>query len=115
MPDARPRTAGARGPARHERPLIDEAALVAARHADRILAAVRERGSARWEAFFASIPDHLRDDEPAALRGTALRARAAFGAKDSIRDVLPPDLTEPFLDAVDRLIRAINRRDATAG
>jgi hypothetical protein len=111
MPEAAGRTADRRGPARHERPAVDEAALVAARHADRILAGIRERGDGRWEAFFAAIPDRLRDDELAALRGTVLRARAAYGAKDSIRDLLPPDLTEPFLDAVDRLIRVLNRRD----
>jgi len=98
-----------RGPARHERPAIDEAALAAARHMDRLLAAARERGDPRWEAFLAPLPDRLRDEEVAALRKTALRARAAYGAKDSIRDVLPADLTEPFLAALDRLIRELNR------
>jgi hypothetical protein len=39
-----------------------------------------------------------------------MRARAAYGPKDSVRDALPPDVTEPFLDAIDRLIREINRR-----
>ena len=47
------------------------------------------------------------------LRRTALRARSAYGPKDSIRDSLAPDVTEPFLEALDRLIRALNRRDAT--
>jgi hypothetical protein len=112
MREAPGRTTGRRGPARHERPAIDDAALVAARHADRILAATRERQIARWEAFFAPIPDRLRDDELAALRSTALRARAAYGAKDSIRDAVSAELTEPFLDALDRLIRELNRRDA---
>ena len=37
---------------------------------------------------------------------------AAYGAKDSIRDALPPDLTEPFLASLDRLIRELNRREA---
>lgn len=101
-----------RGPGRHERPAIDDAALVAARHADRILAATREHGIGRWESFFAPIPDRLRDDEIPALRSTALRARAAYGAKDSIRDAVSWELTEPFLDALDRLIRELNRRDA---
>ena len=98
-----------RRPARHERPAIDEAGLVAARHADRLLAAAREIGSARWIAYFEPLPDRLRDDEPAALRATATRARAAFGVKDSIRDVLPEALTEPFLDSIDRLMRELNR------
>jgi hypothetical protein len=112
MPEAPMRTTARRGPARHERPAIDDAALAAARHADRILAAARDRGATRWERFFATIPDRLRDDELAALRSTALRARAAYGAKDSIRDAVSAELTEPFLDALDRLIRELNRRDA---
>lgn len=112
MPEAPGRTGARRAPARHERPAIDDAALVAARHADRILAEARTRGLARWEAFFAPIPDRLRDDELAALRSTAMRARAAYGPKDSIRDAVRPELTEPFLDALDRLIRELNRRDA---
>lgn len=95
--------------ARHERPAIDEAGLVAARHADRLLAEARSRGLDRWVAFFEAIPDRLRDDEPVALRSTALRSRAAYGVQDSVRDVLPSDLTEPFLEAIDRLLRELNR------
>ena len=98
-----------RRPARHERPAIDEAGLVAARHADRLLAAARAIGSERWIAYFEPLPDRLRDDEPVALRATATRCRAAYGVKDSIRDLLPADLTEPFLDSIDRLVRELNR------
>ncbi len=103
------------GPARHERPEIDEAALVAARAADRVVVAARERGSTRWSAFFEPLPDRLRDDEIRDLRATALRVRAAFGPRDSIRDVLSADVTEPLLDAVDRLLKALARRDMGAG
>jgi hypothetical protein len=95
--------------ARHEHPAIDEAGLVAARHADRLLTAARAIGSARWIAYLEPLPDRLRDDEPWALRATATRSRAAYGVKDSIRDVLPADLTEPFLDSIDRLVRELNR------
>jgi hypothetical protein len=83
----------------------------AARAADRALVACRERGTERWTAFFTPIPDRLRDDDLRDLRGTATRARAAFGPKDSIRDVLPPDITEPLLDALDRLLKALARRE----
>jgi hypothetical protein len=107
MADRRPR----RGPARHERPVIDEAALTAARHGDRLVRAARDLGVERWESFLAPLPDRLRDDELAALRSTALRARAAYGPKDSVRDVLPEELTEPFLDAIDRLLRELARRE----
>ena len=101
-----------RGPARHERPAIDEAALEAARAGDRVLAAARERGAARWLDYLAPLPDRLRDDELGELRRTALRARAAYGPKDSVRDAVPAEVTEPFLEAVDRLLRLLARRDA---
>ena len=63
----------------------------------------------RWIAYLEPLPDRLRDDDPWALRATATRCRAAYGVKDSIRDVLPAELTEPFLDSIDRLIRELNR------
>lgn len=82
---------------------------MAARHADRLLVEARQRGLERWVAFFESLPDRLRDDEPIALRRIALRSRAAYGAKDSVRDALPSELTEPFLESIDRLLRELNR------
>ena len=108
MTEARAQRASRRQ-ARHEHPAIDEAGLVAARHADRLLAAAREIGSDRWVVYLEPLPDRLRDDDPTALRATATRSRAAYGVKDSIRDVLPESLTEPFLDSIDRLIRELNR------
>ena len=39
-----------------------------------------------------------------------MRARAAYGPKDSVRDALPADVTEPFLDAIDRLLKELARR-----
>jgi hypothetical protein len=103
----RPRVA--RGPARHERPTIDEAGLRAARHADRLVAAARERGLTRWVIFLEPLVDRLRDDEPVALRSAALRSRAAYGPNDSVRDALPAEFTEPFLEAIDRLLKELNR------
>ena len=95
--------------ARHQQPVIDDLGLAAARHADRLLAAARERGHARWTAYLEPLPDRLRDEDLRGLRSAAVRARAAFGPKDSIRDVLPGDLTEPFLEGIDRLLREIDR------
>ena len=103
--------AAGKGPARHERPALDEAALLAARHADRMVAAAREGGQARWLAFLEPLPDRLRDGHLTDLRAVAVRARAAYGPKDSIRDVLPAELTEPFRDALDRLLRVLARTD----
>ena len=59
MPD-RTRTVA---PARHEYPVIDDLGLVSARHADRLLAAARERGNVRWTAYLDPLPDRLRDDD----------------------------------------------------
>lgn len=102
----------ARGPARHERPVIDEAALVAARAGDRLVAEARGRGADRWLAYFEPLPDRLRDEPLPDLRRTAMRARAAYGPKDSVRDALPAEVTEPFLGAIDRLLKELARRDA---
>jgi hypothetical protein len=102
---------GRRGPARHERPAIDEAALAVARAGDRLVAAARTVGADRWARYFEAIPDRLRDDEIVDLRRTCLRARSAYGPKDSVRDAVPADVTEPFLEALDKLLKELNRRD----
>ena len=108
MPDA---LAAPSTPLRHDEPAIDEAALQAARRAEVALDAARATGNERWAAFLAPLPERLRDDPVATLRSAVLRARAAYGPKDSIRDALPRDVTEPLLDSLDRLLRALNRRD----
>jgi len=110
--DRRTWTPATDGPARHEIPEIDQAALEAARAADRVLAAARDTGSERWIRFLAPVPDRLRDEPLRGLRAAARQARAAFGPKDSIRDALPEDVTEQFLGSVDRLLKAIARFDA---
>ena len=102
------------GVPRHQLGSIDERGLVAARAAEAALVAARDRGQARWVAYLAPLPDRLRDGDLADLRAASARARAAFGPKDSIRDALPAEVTEPLLEAVDRLIRELNRRDWAA-
>ncbi len=101
--------------ARHETPQIDEAALVAARHVDRLLAAAAATGLTRWVDFLAPLPDRLRDDELKDLRASALRVRAAYGANDSIRDALSAEVTEPALESIDRLLRLLARDAANRG
>jgi len=101
-----------RGPPRHELPEVDTAALDAARAADRLVTAAREMGSDRWLRYLEPLPGRLRDDALPDLRAAARVARAAYGPKDSIRDALPADATEAFLDRIDRLLRAIARYEA---
>jgi hypothetical protein len=107
-----PERSRALAPGRHEYPAIDDLAMVAARHADRLIAAARERADARWVAFLEPLPDRLRDEDLPGLRAAAVRARAAYGPKDSVRDSLPESATEPFLEALDRLLREIARQRA---
>lgn len=92
-------------------PDIDNAALEAARAADRLLAAARAMGNERWTRYLAPLPDRLRDDPVSELRRVARLARSAFGPKDSIRDSLPEAATEPFLLAIDRLLKTLARHE----
>ena len=101
-----------RVPPRHEIPEVDAAALEAARAADRLVAAARAMGDDRWLRYLEPLPGRLRDDALPDLRAATRLARAAYGPKDSVRDALPSDATEPFLDRIDRLIKAINRWEA---
>jgi hypothetical protein len=80
-----------------------------------MVAAAREADHDRWLQYLEPLPDRLRDDDLADLRRTAMRARSAYGPKDSVRDALPWDVTEPFLDAIDRLLKELARRDASEG
>lgn len=112
---SRGRRDAAHGPARHERPAIDEAALVAARAADLALVEARNREATRWAAFLEPLPDALRDGAIGDLRRIAQRARAGYGPKDSIRDALPAAVTEPLLQAIDRLLKELAKREAAGG
>jgi hypothetical protein len=115
--------------ARHELPEIDAAAMRAARLVDQLVSEanrIADEGAAprtgrdpvaaaaaeRWAGYFQRIPDQLRDEPVSRLRLVARRARAAYGPKDSIRDVFEPEVTEPLLDAIDRLLKAISRYEA---
>ena len=82
---------------------------MAARDADKLLECARERGLTRWADFLSETPDRLRDAGLSDLRRVAVRARSAYGPKDSIRDGLPAELTEPFLRDLDRLLKALAR------
>jgi len=76
-----------------------------------LLAAAEDSGITRWETYLRPLPDRFRDGDLRDIRLAAMRARAAYGPKDSIRDALPADLTEPFLESVDRLLKALARRE----
>jgi hypothetical protein len=101
--------------ARHELPELDEAALRVARLTDLAIGRASDLGRERWTRYLAPLPERFRDDPVPGLRSAARRLRSAYGPKDSIRDDLPEDVTEPLLDALDRLVRLLNRLDARRG
>ena len=80
-----------------------------------MLVEARAREATRWLAYLEPLPDALRDADLGDLRRIALRARAAYGPKDSVRDALPSEVTEPFLVAIDRLLKELARREAAGG
>ena len=83
---------------------------MAARHADRLLAAARAVGSERWIAYLEPLPDRLRDDEPARPAGDRdALPRGLRGEGFDPRRARRRTVTEPFLDSIDRLIRELNR------
>lgn len=84
---------------------------MAARAGDRMVREARDRDAARWVSYLEPLPDHLRDADLGELRRVALRARAAYGPKDSVRDALPAEVTEPFLEAIDKLLKELARRE----
>jgi hypothetical protein len=86
--------------------------LRAAIAAERALRAADEVGLDRWVRYLTPIPDQLRDGTLRELRTAARAARAAFGPKDSIRDALPAEVTEPLLTDVDRLLKAVAHYEA---
>lgn len=110
-----PAAGSARGPARHDIPAIDEAALAAARAADVLLESARTRGIARWERYLAPIPEALRDGDLRDLRAAARSGRSAFGPKDSVLDALPFAPCIAFRDVLDVLLKRIARYEAEVG
>ena len=92
--------------------MLDEAALDVARA---MRAAVRELGesSPRWATWFEALVPALEDGDRPALEAAAKRARAAFGAKDSVLDVWTAPEARELRDLIDRLQRVLAQRGAS--
>jgi len=102
-----------RTPARWQDPGLDEQALAVAAGVRGALAALGDGGDDRWIAWFEPLLGVFEDGDAAALRTATRRARAAFGAKDSVMDAWPDEAAALRLrDAIDRLQRALDQRAA---
>ena len=103
------------GPPRWQDPQLDEAALDVARRVRVAVAVLRGRGNARWVAFLEPLVSAFEDGDRTDLQAAGRRARAAFGARDSLLDAAPDADTLGLRDAVDRLLFLLERRLAAEG
>ncbi len=101
------------GPPRWQDPALDEAALELARLVRGAVSALHGLGHERWVAFLEPLVPVFEDGDRGDLLVAARRARAAFGARDSILDAWPSDDARRLRDAVDRLQHLIDRRLAS--
>ncbi len=74
---------------------------------------LRLLGHARWAALFEPLVPVFEDGDRADLLVAARRARAAFGARDSVLDAWDSDDALRLRDALDRLQLLLDRRQAT--
>ena len=97
---------------RWEDAALDDAALAVARRTRTVLVALEAAGDTRWRAWFEVLVPVFEDGDRSALEAAGRKARAAFGAKDSVRDVVDsPDLLV-LRDAIDVLLRVLAERAA---
>ncbi len=75
-------------------------------------ASLRLLGQARWAALFEPLVVAFEDGDRADLLAAARRARAAFGARDSVLDAWDSDDALRLRDALDRLQLLLDRRQA---
>lgn len=99
-------------PARWEDPALDEAALATARLTSQAVRALRALAAERWAAFFEPLVPVFEDGDRDDLHRAARRARAAFGARDSVLDAWPSDDALRLRDSVDALLTLLDRRRA---
>ena len=95
---------------RWQDPALDEAALAAAHGIREAIGALRARGATRWVHWLEPLEPVLEDGDRADVLVAARRARAAFGAKDSVLDDWPDDAALRLRDVVDALLRALDAR-----
>ncbi len=96
---------------RWQDPPLDEAALAVARDIRHALVELRTVAP-RWATWFDALLPALEDGDRAALEAAAKRARAAYGARDSVLDVWSTPEALQLRDQIDRLQRLLARRSA---
>ena len=97
---------------RHADPALDQAGLRAAILLERILDGLTdERARARFLPYRVWTAQ-LRDAQGGALRKGATAVRAALGPGDGLSDAASVEAVEELREALDEILRILNRRDA---
>lgn len=100
---------------RHADPSLDQAGLRAAQLLERILdGLVDERARARYQPYRAWATQ-MRDAQGAALRKGVVAVRAALGPGDGLADIAPSEAVIQLREALDEILRILNRREALRG
>lgn len=100
---------------RHADPALDKAGLRAALLLERILDdLVDERARARFLPYRAWTTQ-LRDSHGATLRKGVVAVRAALGPGDGLADFASGEAVIELREALDEILRMLNRRDALRG
>ncbi len=97
---------------RHADEQLDQAALHAARLIERAMSTLP---SEALQTRFAQLTRHaaqLRDASGDALRKSAVATRSTLGSGDGLASFLEPKLTASIREAIDDVLRILNRRAA---
>ncbi len=97
---------------RHADVQLDQAGLHAAVLVDQVMSAL---ATEPLRLRFAPLAGHaaaLRDASGEALRKSAVATRAALGPGDGLADYVDPPLANALREALDEILRILNRRDA---
>lgn len=100
---------------RHADPSLDQAGLRAAHLLERLLdGLVDERARARFLPYRAWATQ-LRDAHGDALRRGVVAVRSALGPGDGLADISSGETVNELREALDEVLRILNRRDALRG
>ena len=99
-------------PPRHADPHLDEVGLRAAALLEAAVDALKTPSvRARFASLRAAVVD-LRDGSGPALQRSAILARASLGPGDGLSDHIDPRIVGELREAIDEVLRVLNRRTA---
>lgn len=100
---------------RHADPILDGAGLRAAHLLERILDGLGDADARARFAPYRACAVQLRDARGASLRRGVVTVRAALGPGDGLADIVSAEVVTELREALDEILRILNRRDALSG